>query len=138
MIARTTSEVWPLATSALAESYLLPYLPVALFTLLVAALGAAMLGLSPLVSPRNVRSEKLTTYECGVALLGSARQQFSIKFYTIAILFVLFDIETVFLIPWAVIFRELGFLGLVEMLFFLGVLGLGLLYAWLRGGLDWQ
>ena len=128
----------PLLPEVLAESYLRPYLPVAIYFGLVLAVGVTMLGLSHLLGPSRRRAEKLTPYECGVPLLGSARQQLSIKFYLVAILFVLFDIESVFLIPWAVVYRDLGFAAVAEMLFFVTVLVLGFAYAWKRGGLDWE
>jgi NADH-quinone oxidoreductase subunit A len=108
------------------------------FYLLVVVLTAAgMLGLPLLLNPRRPSEEKESTYECGVPLFGEARQKVSIKFYVVAILFVLFDIETVFLFPWAVVYRELGIVVVAEMFVFLGVLAFGLLYAWRRGGLEW-
>jgi NADH-quinone oxidoreductase subunit A len=81
---------------------------------------------------------KLDTYECGVPLLGSARERFEVKFYLVAILFVLFDIETVFLLPYAVAYQRLGMAGLGEVLAFVAVLGLGLLYLIKRGALEWE
>jgi NADH-quinone oxidoreductase subunit A len=81
---------------------------------------------------------KLDTYECGVPLVGDSRERFSVQFYMVAIMFILFDIETVFLIPWAVLHRELGPAGLVEVGIFLVVLGFGLIYLWKRGGLAWD
>jgi NADH-quinone oxidoreductase subunit A len=122
----------------LAESYLRPYLPVGIYALVLLATGAAMLGLSQVLGPRRPSAEKITTYECGVPLLSGARQKFSVRFYRIAILFVLFDIEAVFLLPWAIHYRKLGFFAVAEMLVFLGVLVLGYVYAWRRGGLDWD
>ena len=101
-----------------------------------------MLGLSVLLGPKNKIAGKGTPYECGVPLLGEARQRFSIRFYLVAILFVLFDIETVFLIPWAVTYRELlgsmGWVVIAEMLVFIGILFTGYIYAWKRGGLEWD
>ena len=133
----------------LLQSVLQPYVPAAVFLFIVIATAAVMLGASYLLGPhRRGRAQnasdirKESTYECGVPLLGPARQRFSVKFYLVAILFVLFDIETVFLIPWAVKFRELfekmGIFGLIEMFLFLAILGIGLLYAWRRGGLEWD
>jgi NADH-quinone oxidoreductase subunit A len=120
------------------EYYLRPYVPIAIYAALVALTGVGLLGASHFLGPRVRQVVKETPYECGAPLLGSARERFSIKFYLIAILFVLFDIETIFLIPWAVIYRKLGVYGLVEMLVFMAVLVLGLFYAWRRGGLDWD
>jgi NADH-quinone oxidoreductase subunit A len=120
------------------ESYLDPYVPAGIYAVLVALTGAALLSASSLLGPREPRREKESPYECGAPLLGSSRERFSIKFYLVAILFVLFDIETVFLVPWAVMYRKLGLFGLVEMLVFMALLALGFLYAWKRGGLDWE
>jgi NADH-quinone oxidoreductase subunit A len=128
--------------SYLLESYLKPYAPVGMYILLVVLTGVAMLGFSQLLGPRRRKPTDLEPYECGMPLLGGARQRFSIKFYLVAILFVLFDIEAVFVIPWAVgyreLFAELGLFVLAEMLVFLAILVFGLVYAWKRGGLDWK
>ncbi len=102
------------------------------------AVGVVLLVLSELLGPRRHDPEKLTTYECGVPLFDSAREPFTIKFYLIAILFILFDIETVFLIPYAVIYKQLGMVGLFEMAVFLLVLAGGLAYCWRRGALEWD
>ena len=126
----------------LAESYLRPYVPVAIYAAIVLATGGAMIGLSMLFGPRRPAPGKASPYECGMPIFGSARQKFSVRFYLVAILFVLFDIETVFLIPWAVTSRDLlpslGFFIVAEMLVFVGILILGFVYAWRRGGLDWD
>ncbi len=111
---------------------------VALYAAIVIGLGAVILTASRLLGPRRLAAEKLDPYECGVPLLSSSRQRFSVHFYLVAILFILFDIETVFLVPWAVIHRSLGVAGLVEMGIFLAVVGLGLAYVWRRGALEWE
>ena len=100
--------------------------------------GVVLLVASELIGPRRKDPEKATTYECGVPLFDSAREPFTIKFYLVAILFILFDIETVFLIPYAVVFQNLGIVGLVEMGIFLFVLASGLAYCWRRGALEWD
>lgn len=129
------------------ESYLRPYLPLGVYGLLVVLTGAGLLSASSLLRPRRrgrltlsreELAEKEAPYECGVPLLGGSRDRFSVKFYLVAILFVLFDIETIFLLPWAVIYRSLGLYGVLEMLVFMAVLVLGFVYAWKRGGLDWE
>ena len=102
------------------------------------ALGAGLLFVSSLLSPKRPKAEKLDPYECGVPQLGSSRERFSVHFYLVAIMFMLFDIESVFLIPWAVMFKSLGMAGVIEMSVFVGVLGFGLLYIWRRGVLDWE
>jgi len=111
---------------------------VALFAALVVGLGVAILTVSRLLGPRRPFPEKLDAYECGVPVISSPRQRLSVHFYLVAILFILFDIETVFLIPWAVLFRKLAVPGLVEMGIFLGVVGFGLVYVWRRGALEWE
>ena len=111
---------------------------VGLYSVIVVALGAAIVVLSRLLGPRRPSPEKLDAYECGVPVLSSPRQRLSVHFYLAAILFILFDIEMVFLIPWAVLFRDLGVKGLVEMGAFLGVVGFGLVYVWKRGALSWE
>ena len=120
------------------ESYLGPYLPVGIYMALVFGTGVALIFASRLFGPRVRQLEKETPYECGAPILAGARERFSVKFYLVAILFVLFDIETIFLIPWAVIYRSLGVYGLLEMLVFMAILVLGFVYAWRRGGLDWD
>jgi len=111
---------------------------VALFAALVLGLGVGILAISRLLGPRRPVPEKLDAYECGVPVITSPRQRLSVHFYLVAILFILFDIETVFLIPWAVLFRHLAVPGLVEMGIFLGVVGFGLVYVWRRGALEWE
>ncbi|MHC4780956.1 MAG: NADH-quinone oxidoreductase subunit A [Planctomycetota bacterium] len=103
------------------------------------ATSVGILVITHLIGPRRWKSrEKHDTYECGVPVLDSARRRFSVKFYMTALVFMLFDIEVVFLIPWAVKFKEFGWVGLVEALAFLAVLALGLVYIWKRGALDWD
>jgi NADH-quinone oxidoreductase subunit A len=104
--------------------------------------GATILALSALLGPRRPKEEKLDPYECGVPILDSARERFTVHFYLVAIMFMLFDIESVFLIPWAVTYQEiLGQIGrwaLLEVGVFVGILGFGLLYIWKRGLLKWS
>ena len=97
-----------------------------------------LLGAQRLLAPRRPAADKLTPYECGVPPLGSAHQRLPIKFYLVAVLFLLFDIEVVFLFPWSVLFSKLGWIGLAQMLIFLGVLELALVYVWLKGALEWE
>jgi NADH-quinone oxidoreductase subunit A len=105
----------------------------------VALLTAGMfLMVSYVLGPRRRTTAKDAPYESGVEPLGDTRQRFSVKFYLVAVLFIVFDVEVVFLYPWAVVFRKLGLLGLVEALIFLGVLCIGLMYAWRKGALDWD
>ena len=122
---------------------LIDYLPIVI--LLVIALGFAlgMLALTHLLGPRHPNPAKLSTYESGVPPVGDARLRFSIKFYLVAMLFIVFDIEVVFLYPWAVLFQEFvraghGLFLFVEMLVFLGILIVGLLYIYGRRALEWE
>ncbi len=115
-----------------------PLAPLAFWIFLIVATGAGMIGISALLGPRLRRKQKLDTYECGVPLMAGSRDRFPVKFYLVAILFILFDIETVFLIPWSVVYKGLGMAGFVEMLVFIGVLGFGLWYIWKRGALEWE
>ena len=113
------------------------------FPVLVALVvgGAVVLGMafaSTLLGPKRRGPHKDDPFECGNPPSGSARDRFSVKFYLVAILFLVFDVEVVFLYPWAVVFRELGFLGFMEMLFFVMVLAVALVYVWRRGALEWD
>ena len=101
-------------------------------TIVIFALGSVYLG------PSHPSARKNMPFECGHPSTGAPRGRFPIKFYGIAVLFVLFDIEAVFLFPWAVVYGELGLFALVEMLIFLGVLFLALFYVWAKGGLEWD
>ena len=114
------------------------YLPVAIMALLATGVAAGMLIFSWLLGPKRMTAEKAYPYECGMALLDEARKRQSVRFYLVAALFILFDIEVAFLFPWALVFRDLGLGGFVEMLVFLGVLLAGFVYIWKRGALEWQ
>jgi NADH-quinone oxidoreductase subunit A len=114
------------------------YLPILIATACALGLGVALLGLSLLLGRVRGSQTAQTTYESGIPPVGQARERFPIKFYVVAMLFILFDIEIVFLFPWAVAYQHLGLFGLAEMLFFVVVLVLGLAYAWVKGALEWQ
>jgi NADH-quinone oxidoreductase subunit A len=111
---------------------------VAIYTAVVVGFGVFLLGLSHLLGPRKFKPGKLDPYECGVPSMSSSRERFSVHFYLVAILFILFDIETVFMIPYAVLYKSLGVAGLVEMGIFVFVLVFGLAYLWKRGALEWD
>ena len=111
-------------------------------TVLVAALLGIIMVAVPLIvqwliAPSKKSKEKLETYECGEVPEGSAWLQFNIRFYVIALIFLIFDVEVVFLFPWAVVFKELGLLAMVEMAIFLVILIVGLAYVWVKSDLDW-
>jgi NADH-quinone oxidoreductase subunit A len=118
--------------------YLLPYFPVLVLVLFAAAFAVGTVIFSYIIGPRRYDKIKMAPYECGVDPVGDAHQRFPVKFYIFAVLFILFDIETVFIYPWAVIFRDLGLFGLVEMGFFIIILFLGLIYVWKKGALEWE
>lgn len=114
------------------------------FTFLVVVLLTAIafvgvvIALSKAISPRSYNAQKAEAYECGIPTRGKSWMQFRVGYYLFAILFLMFDVETVFLFPWAVVVRELGVQALVSVLFFLVVLVLGLAYAWRKGALEWK
>jgi len=114
------------------------YLPLALFALAAVAFAIIALTLGSLIRPAGRDQEgKLEPYECGVEPVRDARQRFSVRFYIVAMLFLIFDVETVFLFPWAVQFRQLALFGFVEMMIFIAILIFGYAYAWKRGALEW-
>jgi len=100
-------------------------------------LPVVLLAVSRLVQRRVFEKEKLMPYECGVDPIGDARDRFSVRFYIVAMLFLIFDVETIFLFPWAIIYDRLALFGLVEMLIFIGILVVGYYYAWQKGALEW-
>lgn len=114
------------------------YLPVLIFFLVAGAFGFVSLLLGRLVRPQAGYREKTLPYECGAPPISDARQPFPMRYYIIAMLFVLFDIEAVFMYPWAVVFNEIGIYGLVEMVLFIMVLLVGYVYAWGKGALEWD
>ncbi|ACM18831.1 NADH dehydrogenase I, A subunit [Geotalea daltonii FRC-32] len=114
------------------------YLPIILLVAVAVAFGLGSIIFSSLIGPKKPSEVKLSPYECGVEPVGSARERFSIKFYIIAMLFILFDIEAVFLYPWAVLFKRLGMFGLMEMGVFIVILFVGYIYVWKKGALEWE
>jgi NADH-quinone oxidoreductase subunit A len=114
------------------------YVPILVF-LVVATLFASMtIGLSTIIVPRRRNARKDSAYECGVDPVGNARARFNVKFYLVAVLFILFDIEAVFLYPWAVTFRQLGLYSLIEMMLFIVILLIGYLYLIKKRALEWD
>ena len=114
------------------------YFPIIFLFVLAAFAAVVMLGLAYFVGPKKASKEKLSPYECGTPPIGDARTRFPIKFYLVAILFVIFDIEIAFLYPWAVVFKRLGLFGLIEMGIFIFILLVGYLYMIKNGGLRWE
>jgi len=119
------------------DNYFAQYLPLLVHFLLAGALAAAIVLLSWIVGHRKPTRAKLSPYECGMTPVGDARERFSVKFYLVAMLFILFDVEAIFLYPWAVILRQLKMFGFFEMLVYIGIVLVGLFYVWKKGVLDW-
>jgi len=115
-----------------------PYIGILILTLVGVLTAGAMMGISHLAGSNRPTAAKASPYESGITPLGTTRERFSVSFYLVGMLFIILDIETLFLIPWATIFRELGFVGLVEITTFLAVLTVGLVYAWKKGALEWE
>ena len=115
-----------------------PYFTILVFFVVAAGLGLAPLVLGHFVRPNKPNAQKNSPYECGFDEFSDARMPFDVKFYLVAILFIIFDLETAFLFPWAVIYRSLGLAGVIAMAIFLGVLVAGFIYEWRRGALEWE
>lgn len=115
-----------------------PYIPILILFGLSVVNAVGMVVASHFLGPQRITHVKEEPYESGMVPLGSTRERFSVKFYLVAILFIVFDLETVFLIPWGVAFRGLGLFGFVEMLVFIGVLLVALAYVWKKGALQWD
>src|SRR6476659_7820994 len=113
------------------------YFPVVVQVIIAIAVAAGLIGISTLLGKHGHSPLKDTPYESGMAPTGSARERFSVKFYLVGMIFILFDIEAVFLYPWAVVYRDLKIFGFVEMLIFVAVVLVGFFYVWKKGALDW-
>ena len=114
------------------------YFPLAIVFALAGILAATLVGLATLLGPRRPTAVKASPFECGSEPIGSAHDRFGVKFYVIALLFIVFDIEAVFIYPWAVLLHELGWFGYATMAVFAFTLAVGLAYVWKKGALDWQ
>lgn len=125
--------------SLFAQSGLLrEYLPILIFIVIAIGLAAAMVIGSLLVARQNPDPEKVSAFECGFDAFGDARQKFDVRFYLVAILFIIFDLEVAFLFPWAVALADIGLLGFWSMIVFLGILTIGFIYEWRKGALEWE
>lgn len=113
------------------------YIPVIFFIIMGVLIPAGAMIMSWMIRAKNPYPEKLTTYECGEEPIGNAQIQFDVQYYIYALLFVIFDVETVFLYPWAVVFTDIGIIAVVEMVIFIGMLVIALIYAWKKGILEW-
>ena len=114
------------------------YLPVLLFLVVTAVVGVALIAIGNLLGPRRPDAEKLSPYECGFEAFEDTRMRFDVRYYLIAILFIIFDLEIAFVFPWATVFGKLGLFGLIEMGLFLALLVLGFVYVWKKGALEWE
>ena len=114
------------------------YLPTLLFLIVATGIGVALIVIGNVLGPKRPSAEKSSAYECGFPAFEDARMQFDVRYYLVAILFIVFDLEIAFVFPWAVVFRELGVFGLVEMGVFLGLLVIGFVYVWKKGALEWE
>ncbi|MBI3092486.1 MAG: NADH-quinone oxidoreductase subunit A [Candidatus Tectomicrobia bacterium] len=114
-----------------------PYLPILLFIIIAAGFAIVTLFIGFFVRPRRPDPEKLSPYECGIDPVMGTRERFSIRFYVIAMIFLIFDVEVVFLFPWAVVYKKIGIFGFVEMMLFIFILLVGYYYAWKKGALEW-
>jgi len=114
------------------------FLPILVLILVALAFAVGSVVMSGLIGQKKPTAVKLAPYECGMPPVGSARERFSVKFYIIAMLFIVFDIEAVFLYPWAVMFKRLGMFGFVEMGVFIAILLIGYIYVWKKGALEWE
>ncbi|MEW6716827.1 MAG: NADH-quinone oxidoreductase subunit A [Chloroflexota bacterium] len=117
---------------------LIEYLPIAILIVLATALAVLVVILGHTFGPRRPSTKKAMPYESGITPIGPGRRRTPVHFYLVAVLFILFDIEVIFIFPWAVVFRKLGLFGLVEMLIFIAILLVGYVYVWKKGALEWE
>lgn len=120
------------------QEHLIPYIPIAVLLGISLILAVLLPVLSLSLGPRRPNSRKLSAYESGMTPIGDAQHRLPVKFYLVAVLFILFDIETIFLLPWAVTFRQLGLFGLAEILIFVAILVVGYYWIWKKGALEWE
>jgi len=124
--------------NALLQEYLQEYLPLVIFMGISLAIGLLLLVAPFVVAYRQPDPEKLSAYECGFNAFDDARMKFDVRFYLVAIIFIIFDLEVAFLFPWAITFGQLGVLGFWSMMVFLAVLTVGFIYEWKKGALEWD
>ncbi len=114
------------------------YFPILLFIVIGLGIGVVLLTVGSLVAPDRPDAEKLSPYECGFEAFEDARMKFDVRYYLVAILFILFDLEIAFLFPWAVVLPDIGLFGFWSMMIFLGILIIGFIYEWKKGALEWE
>ena len=118
--------------------FLKDYLPIVIFIFIALFLSVGFVALNYLFSPKNPDAEKLSAYECGFEPFSDSRMEFDVRFYLVAILFIIFDLEIAFLFPWAISLGNIGLLGFSSMMIFLFILTIGFIYEWKKGALDWE
>ncbi|MEE9157087.1 MAG: NADH-quinone oxidoreductase subunit A [Gammaproteobacteria bacterium] len=114
------------------------YLPILIFIIVGLLVGASLISIGSLLGPKRPDSAKQSPYECGFEAFEDARMKFDVRYFLVAILFIIFDLEIAFLFPWAVVLDEIGLFGYLAMMIFLGVLVVGFIYEWKKGALEWQ
>jgi NADH-quinone oxidoreductase subunit A len=114
------------------------YLPILIFLIITMVMGSAFFLIGYVLGPKKFDSEKMSSYECGFAAFEDARMKFDVRYYLVAILFIIFDLEIAFFLPWAVALREINIAGFWAMMIFLGVLVVGFIYEWRKGALEWE
>ena len=114
------------------------YVPILIFLLVAALLGCLLLFLGRVLAPNRPDKEKLSPYECGFEAFEDSRMKFDVRYYLVAILFIIFDLEIAFLFPWAIVLEEIGVFGFWAMMLFLAVLVVGFVYEWMKGALEWE
>jgi NADH-quinone oxidoreductase subunit A len=114
------------------------YLPILIFLCVAAGIGGVLIVLGFLLGPRHPDPDKLAPFECGFEAFEDSRMKFDVRYYLVAILFILFDLEIAFLFPWAVVVNEIGLAGFLSMMLFLGILTVGFVYEWRKGALEWE
>ena len=120
------------------SDFLKDYLPIILFLIIASGLSLAFIVINFILSPKKPDPEKLSAYECGFEPFNDSRMEFDVRFYLVAILFIIFDLEIAFLFPWAISLGGIGPTGFWSMMFFLGVLTIGFIYEWKKGALEWE
>lgn len=114
------------------------YLPILIFIIVGLAIGGIMIALGFVLAPHDPNSEKLSPYECGFEAFEDSRMKFDVRYYLVAILFIIFDLEIAFLFPWAIVLENIGWFGYLAMSLFLGILVIGFIYEWKKGALEWE
>src|SRR5438477_10653903 len=114
------------------------YFPILLFIIVGLGLGGLLLSVGKLLAPNRPDPEKLSPYECGFEAFEDARMKFDVRYYLVAILFILFDLEIAFLFPWATVINDIGLAGFLSMMLFLAILTVGFVYEWMKGALEWE